>query len=112
VPHLIVSFETVALQQACYVLELAEEQFGAVHAQALIALLADIEAFATTAELIDFLGEDAAVALDDSLSLPIGSDYRATLVATGTRYHKDAGSRVVWSSVTRLKLVEITTGCQ
>lgn len=107
---MIVSFETAALQQACYVIELAEEQFGAVHAQALIALLADIEAFETGAELIEFLGDDAAVALDDSLSLPIGSDYRAALVAAGARYSRDGSGRVVWSSVTRLKLLKIT-GC-
>lgn len=107
---MIVSFETAALQQTCLVLELAEEQFGAVHAQALIALLAEIEAFGTAAELIDFLVDDAPIALDDSLSLPIGSDYRATLVATGTRYGRDHEGRVVWSSVTRLKLVQIT-GC-
>jgi hypothetical protein len=105
---LIVSFKTVALQKACLVLELAEEQFGAVHAQALIALLAEIEAFGTAAELIDFL--DAPVALNDSLSLPIGSDYRATFTATGARYGRDDEGRVVWSSVTRLKLMQIT-GC-
>lgn len=105
---MIVSFETAALQQACLVLELAEEQFGAVHARALIALLAEIEAFGTAAELIDFLGDEAAVALNDSLSLPIGSDYRATLVATGTRYGRDDEGRVAWLSVTRLKLMQIT----
>lgn len=104
---MIVSFATAALQQACYVLELAEEQFGPVHAQALITLLADIEAFETGAELIEFFGDDAAVASNDSLSLPIGSDYRAALVAAGARYSRDGSGHVVWSSVTRLKLVEI-----
>jgi hypothetical protein len=108
---LIVSYDTTALQQACYVLEQAEQQYGTVHAQALIALIADVEAFENAAELIDFWDEDLFITNDDSLSLPIGADYRATLASVGNRYRRDADGRVVWSSVTRLKLLAIT-GCQ
>jgi hypothetical protein len=105
---LIVSYDTTALQQACYVLEHAEQQYGAVHAQALIALIADVEAFDNGAELIDFWNEELVITNDDSLLLPVGADYRATLTAVGSRYQRDADGRVVWSSVTRLKLLAIT----
>ncbi|TRW15132.1 hypothetical protein [Glacieibacterium frigidum] len=108
---MIVSYETPALQQACFSLEVAEAEYGAVHAQALIALIADIEAFENVAELADFWGDELLVTIDDSLSLPIGAHYRASLAAVGTRYRRDAGGRVVLSSVTRLKLLAIT-GCQ
>jgi hypothetical protein len=108
---LIVSYDTTALQQACYVLEQAEQLYGAVHAQALIALIADVEAFENGAELMEFWDEDLLIANDDSLSLPVGADYRAALTAVGNRYQRDADGRVIWSSVTRLKLLAIR-GCR
>lgn len=105
---MIVSYDTAALQQACSVLEQAEQQYGAVHAQALIALIADVEAFENGAELIDFWNEDLVMTNDDSLLLPVGADYRAALAAVGNRYKRDSDGRVVWSSVSRLKLLAIT----
>lgn len=107
---MIVSYETTALQQACFALELAERQYGAVHAQALTALIADIEAFENVGELIEFWGDELFITIDDTLSLPVGAHYRAMLAAVGARYRRDAEGRVVWSSVTRLKLLAIT-GC-
>lgn len=105
---MIVSYETPALQQACLALELAEQQYGAVHAQALIALIADIEAFENVGELADFWGDEVLITNNDSLSLSVGAHYRATLAAVGTRHQRDAGGCVVWTSVTRLKLLAIT----
>jgi len=104
----IVSFETEQLQRTCYALGVAEAEYGAVHAQALITLIADIEAFDNAYELIDFFGLHSDNQLGDSLSLAIGSEYRATLVAVGKKYQPDAGGRLNWSRVTRLKLVNIT----
>jgi hypothetical protein len=108
---LIVSFETEQLQRTCYSLAVAEVEYGAVHAQALITLIADIEAFDNACELIDFFGLHSDDQVGDSLSLAIGSEYRTTLVAVGKKYQRDAGGRLNWSSVRRLKLVDIT-GCR
>lgn len=104
---MIVSFETRDLQEACLTLRIAEERFGALHAQALIALIAEIEAFKDADQLIAFIGDYAVIGDDDSLSLPIGANSRARFVAAGTRFERDVKSRVVWSSVTRFKLMEV-----
>lgn len=105
---MIVSYETTELQQACFALELAEEQYGTIHAQALIALIADIEAFANAGELADFWGSDMLSVDNDALSLPVGADYQAIFAAVGTRYSRDVEGRAIWTSVTRLKLLAIT----
>jgi hypothetical protein len=103
----IVSFETRELKEAVLILRAAEARFGAVNAQALIALIADIEAFGDAEQLLAFMGDDAVIGEDDSLSLPVGANYRATFIAAGSRFGRNAGSRVIWSSVTRLKMMEV-----
>jgi hypothetical protein len=103
----IVSFETQFLQKTCLTIQIAEGMFGAVHAQALIALIADIEAFEDAGQVIDFFGLAAGCREDDSLFLPIGASYRARFLAAGKRFDCNANGKVVWSSVKRLKLMEI-----
>lgn len=105
---MIISFETHDLHDCCCRIESAEEKFGSIHAQALATLIADAEAFESAAELIDFLGPDANLNQDDSLSVAIGSDYQAKFVAAGVRFARSDEGRVIWSSVQRLKLVEIS----
>jgi hypothetical protein len=65
-------------------LEVAEQAFGTPSARLLIGILADIEAFDSGSELIDFFQGELKTTGNESLSIPIGSEYVATLVAVGT----------------------------
>jgi hypothetical protein len=104
---IIISFEDQPLHDACVDLQRAEQLFGSVHAMALVTFISDAQAFENVAELIEFLGNEVSVSADDSLSVAIGSDYRAALVVAGKRFEKTADGRI-WASVTRLKLAEIS----
>lgn len=103
-----ISFDDQVLHDSCVELKRAEQLFGSVHAGALVTFISEAVAFENACELIAFLGGDAKIDPDDSLSVAIGSDYRATLVVVGKRFARDAHGRIVWASVTRLKLVEIS----
>jgi hypothetical protein len=105
---IIISFEDQALHDTCVDLERAELTLGSVGASALVGFISDAMAFDNMDELIDFLGGDAQILEDDSLSVSIGSDYRAALVAVGKRVVRDPAGRIVWSSVKRVKLVQIS----
>lgn len=103
-----VSFEDQSLHSTCVDLARAEQLLGSVSAAALVNFISDAIAFENVGELADFLGEDIKILEDDSLSVAIGSDYQAVLVVAGKRFSRDAAGRVVWSSVTRVKLVQIS----
>ncbi len=103
-----ITFEGEALYETCIDLHKAERAYGSVAAASLVTFLSDAQAFETVDELIDLFGEDIFISVNDSLSVAIGSDYRAALVVVGTRHKVDAGGRIVWASVTRLKLLEIS----
>jgi hypothetical protein len=105
---LIISFDTRELLECCSSLEMAEQQLGSAHAQALVSLIADAEAFENASQLIKFFGSDAHVAETDTISLAIGSDYRAVFVAAGVRFVRDVDGTVDWTSVQRLKLVDLS----
>jgi len=105
---LIISFDTRDLLECCSSLGMAEQQLGSAHAQALVSLIADAEAFENANELIEFFGSEAHVAEDDTISLAIGSDYRVEFVAAGVRFVRDADGRVDWKSVQRLKVVDLS----
>lgn len=77
-------------------------------ATALVTFLSDAMAFDDVQELIEFHGDAVEIAVDDSLLVSIGSDYRAVLVVAGTRFERDSENRAIWSTVTRLKLVEMS----
>lgn len=103
-----ISFADQSLHDACVDLERAEQLFGSVSAAALVNFISEAMAFQNVEELMDFLGDDIKISTDDSLFVSIGSDYRAALVVAGTRFDRDTASRIVWASVTRLKLVQIS----
>lgn len=103
-----ISFESQHLLDTCINLARAEQMLGSVAAAALVNFISDAKAFENVQELMDYLGGDMATSTDDSLFVSIGSDYRATLVVVGTRFERDADRRVIWASVTRLKLVGIS----
>ncbi|HEX8222490.1 MAG TPA: hypothetical protein VF605_01590 [Allosphingosinicella sp.] len=103
-----ISFEDQPLHDSCVDLHRAEQMFGSVHAAAIVTFISDAMAFDNTSEFIDFLGRDVQILPDDTLSVAIGSDYRAALVVAGKRFKRSQDGRISWTSVTRLKLVEIS----
>lgn len=105
---IILSFETQQLHDTCVALASAEQAFGSMTAAALVTFISEASAFANVAELIDFHGDGMRVSGDDSVSVAIGADYNATLQAVGSKFARDAGGRVEWESVTRLKLIAIS----
>ena len=72
-----------------------------------MSLIADAEALDSADELIDYLGPAAQVDEDDTLVLTIGSEYLGEFVVLGTRAIHNENGKVDWSSVQRLKLVNI-----
>ncbi|AQR60262.1 hypothetical protein BZG35_00265 [Brevundimonas sp. LM2] len=69
--------------------------------------LAEMEAFTTAAEVLEFRAEDAELHADDSLSFAVGPVYVATFVPVGTKITRDACGKVDWKSVTRLKILTL-----
>lgn len=103
-----ISFDSQQLHDDCVNLQRAEQLFGSINAEALVTFLSDAAAFENVGELIEFLDGQIGINFDDSLFVAIGSEYRAALVVVGKRFLRDANDRIVWDSVTRLKLVDIS----
>lgn len=103
-----ITFEGETLHETCVDLYKAERAYGSIAAESLVTFLSEAQAFETADELIDLLGDDINILADDSLSVAIGSDYCAALVVVGTRHKVNADGQIVWSSVTRLKLLEVS----
>jgi hypothetical protein len=104
---LIVSFHTRELLEQCSSLEKAEHLHGAAVAQALISVLADIEALDNCSVLLDLFGEDAKITEDDMISLKFGSNHCASFVAVGAKLVRIPDGNLDWRQVQRLKLIEI-----
>lgn len=103
-----VTFEGELLHETCIVLANAEQAYGSVAAAALVSFLEEARASGTAEDLMIMLGDELSLHADDTLSVAIGSDYRAALIVVGERYQTDANGRIVWASVTRLKMLEIS----
>lgn len=104
---MIISFGTAELHDCCSSLVAAEQRLGSAHAQALVSLIADAEAFDSADDLIRYFDSQALVDEHDSLFLPIGSNYKSRFVAVGVRFTRNAEGNIEWASVHRLKLEEI-----
>jgi hypothetical protein len=103
-----ITFHGQPLHDICADLSLAEQAYGSVAAAALVTFLSDARSLETVDELLDLFGNDIKIAIDDSLSVAIGADYHAVLVVVGTRHSLDVMGRIVWASVTRLKIMTIS----
>lgn len=103
-----ISFEHAEHHEMCSSLERAEQLLGSVSAGELVRFLSDAAACDNVADLIGLLGDDIKVSGNDSLSVMIGSDYRADLIAMGKHVKHDDDDRVLWTSVIRLKLMAIS----
>lgn len=88
----------------------AEAALGTMNAKALVTMIADIEAQENGGELLEFFGETANLSIDDTIKIAVGADCSATFAATASRFQKDVNGRVVWPSVTRMKVTSIE-GC-
>lgn len=103
---IVVSYGSDHLRQCCSLAEAAEQEFGQVYAQAVLTLIADVEALDDGGALIDYYGPAVTIEPDDSLLVRIGANCAARFAATGTRVSLDRG-RVIWTSVQRLKFMEV-----
>lgn len=103
-----ISFENEELHDICVDLERAEQLLGTVSAGALVNFISEANAFENVGELMDFLQDEIEVSVHGSLSVAIGSDCRAILVVVGKRFDRSADEQILWASVTRLKLTEIS----
>lgn len=101
------SFEDQLVHDACTDLDRAERLYGRVEAEDLVTLISDALALENAQELIDLHG-GIIIEGDNSLHVPIGADYRAALVPVGIRFSRSGDGRVLWETVTRLKLVEVS----
>jgi hypothetical protein len=88
-------------------LERAEEQFGAVHAQELMAVLSDAEAVDSALELIDLYSPNAEI-IGGAIVLKIGVSYRLRLVPIGTSIARGQQVAFDWSTVRRLKIMDLS----
>lgn len=104
---IIISYETEQLCSVCVESHCAEEVFGGISARALYTFIADAEACENALELLNLLGKDADVTLAPALFISLGSSYRLQLIPVGNSFNLDTQGIVDWSSVTRLKVLEI-----
>jgi hypothetical protein len=103
---LIASFASSELRDCCASLEKATAAIGSEHAQQLITLLSEAEAAETAAELMDLYGPHVT-ADGDTLSLPVGTQYRVRFVAIGSKIVCTPEGAPDWATVRRLKLMEL-----
>lgn len=104
---MIVSYDCDELRRACLDIDEAQRCLGMGDAQALVTLVADIEAMGDCGEFLAFAAPEARVSGNDSLTVSIGSEYEAVFVPAGERFVRAQGGAIDWSSVRRLKLVQI-----
>lgn len=104
---LVISFKTQELRDTCHTLENAENRYGSLHAAALVEVLADAEALDNAADFIALYRGSGCVVVGDSISLKIGSEYVLSWIALGVGLQRTVEGEIVWSSVTRLKLMTI-----
>jgi hypothetical protein len=102
---LVISYASRELADCCTKLEIAQLWLGPTNAQALIDLIADVEALENAQALIDFY--DAKLHEGDSLSVAFSPQWRAVLAAAGPKIVRTTAGEPVWERVRRLMLVEV-----
>lgn len=88
----------------------AEAALGTVNAKALVTAIADIEAQENGSDLLGYMSDTANFNADDTLTIFFGTECAATFTVAARRFQRDHEERVIWSSVSRLKLIAIE-GC-
>ena len=106
---MIVSFGSRRLRELCSYLHEAYRWLGITHGQALIRLISDIEALQNADELLKYFGPAASPITErDMIIIEIGTKYKGEFLALGAKIRRDADERIEWSSVHRVKLIEIS----
>jgi len=101
-----IGFSTQEWKQVCIRYEAAQAHFDSAQvATDLMTFLAEAEAIEDAAALLEF--RDGQNTEGDSLSFPISSNYRATLIAVGKEPKRDENGEIEWGSVQHMMLVEI-----
>lgn len=102
---IVLSFDTPELRDRCTKLQTAQAWIGPVEAQALVQMIADIEALQNADEMIAFFG--ATVDAQGCIMIDFSRKHRATLKSTLQDTPLDPGGIPVWPQVRRLLLTEI-----
>jgi len=105
---LIVSFQTKELLDLCSNKETAEKQLGPIVAQALITMLADIEALDNVSQVMDLYRNDAEICDDGSLVIAIATDCSAVFVPVGANLPDFDHGKPDLLQIQRLKLAKIS----
>lgn len=101
---LVVSYESRELADRCTKLELAQAWLGATEAQALIDLIADLEAFSNADEVMNFWG--ATVDDQAMIMVDFSRRHRAILRPLGN-VPTIASGAPDWAQVRRLMLADV-----
>jgi hypothetical protein len=103
---MIVSFQTADLRNCCCKADVAEKKLGTTHAEALGSVISEAEASETAEDFIE-LYKPEDVDQGDSLLVTIGAGYQARFVAAGQAFSRVGEGATDWSTVRRVKLVEL-----
>lgn len=102
---IVISYASRELARRCTKLELAQEWLGPTNAQALVDLIADVEALENARALIAFYHPE--VQAGNSLSITFSPQWKAVLKPTGPKVLRTAGDEPAWEQVRRLILVDV-----
>lgn len=102
---LVVSFQTAELRDRCTKLQDAQEWIGPTEAQALVQMIADLEACQNAAEMIDFLG--ANVDGLGCIMVDFSRKHRAILRSAAAQGPFDPTGMPAWPQIRRLMLTDI-----
>ena len=101
---IVVSYGSRQLADQCTKLEVAQERFGPTDAQALVDLMAELEAFENVADMISF--REAAVE-SDRLTVAFSPKFQAVFKSVDPKVARDVNDRPSWEQVRRILLVDI-----
>ena len=104
---MIIAFETELLRDICLRAEVAEQHFGSAVAESLFSILADIKAAQTADDLFLARILDGKNANLPKMQLDFGKRGVLELVSNHTKHNGPNASRVTWSQVKRIRIVEI-----
>ena len=104
---MIIAFETELLRDKCLRAEVAEQHFGSAEAESLFSILADIKAAQTADDLFLARILDGENANCPKMQLDFGRMGKLELVSNHTKHNGPNASRVTWSQVKRVRIVEV-----
>tara|TARA_R110000787_G_C13385270_1_gene442146 strand:+ start:221 stop:535 length:315 start_codon:yes stop_codon:yes gene_type:complete len=101
---LILSFETKLLRDVCERAECAERELGAAASAQLFDRIADMVAAPTASDFL--FGQPVS---DDAIYVALGANAGLKFVSNHAEHNANPRSRVDWSQVKRVRIVEISS---